>query len=270
MISALAVSLVLYLLPGRYAYPVTGRIASASANITAFFQAEPGDGESEPVVEQLRKELVLARQELAAARNEIHLLQKELESVSGVKKAARPEFASIIPARVILRRDASNFRRTVLVNRGSEDGVRPGMPVLWGCQSSEDGRFDACVVGTVNTVGPSASRVLLASDPYFRVPARILESRDRVIVEGKSPSAHPMRLKHVGIDTRVSVGDTIITSGSLGIFPPGLLIGTVVEVEGRDYAGETQVSLASLVDLDELESLVIVELAAPEIQEDDR
>lgn len=154
------------------------------------------------------------------------------------------------------------------MNRGSKDGVRPGLPVLWGSEDAQGGTLRACVVGTVDTVGPSACRVLLASDPGFRAPARMLRSRQRVVVEGKSAGLLPMRLKHIDTDTHINTGDLVVTSGSLGLFPPGIPIGTVAKVEGRQFSGELEVALSSPVNLDELESVIIVELIIPQVQEE--
>jgi cell shape-determining protein MreC len=98
----------------------------------------------------------------------------------------------------------------------------------------------------------------------------MLESRDRVIVEGKAAGVHAMRLKHVGTGARINVGDSVLTSGSLGLFPPGFLIGTVAKVEGREYAGKLEISVSSPVELAELESVIIVEMAAPEVPEENK
>jgi rod shape-determining protein MreC len=98
----------------------------------------------------------------------------------------------------------------------------------------------------------------------------MLETRDRVIVEGKSAGAYPMRLKHIDTGVQIESGDIVVTSGTLGLFPPGLLIGTVAKIEGREYADELEISIASPVDLDELESVIIVEPALPEVPEDSK
>jgi rod shape-determining protein MreC len=143
------------------------------------------------------------------------------------------------------------------------------MPVLWGF-TQKDGTVCACVVGIVEAVGPHASRVLLANDPGFRIAGRMLDGRERVIVEGKGAAAAPMRLKHVPEDAEIEVGDNVLTSGRLGIFPPGVLVGAVAKVEGSRYAGELEISIITPVDLDDLESVVIVELEKPQVQEDGR
>lgn len=264
-IAMLGFSLALYLMPGKFAFPVTGRIASACANIAAVFQAEPPEEEKIPAVQKIKRELALTQQELTAAKDELYLLRQEIGSITAVKASSRTQFARIIPARVVLYKDASNFRRTILVNRGSADGVRPGLPVLWGIGSDSENKLRACLIGTVDAVGPHACRILLAGDPAFRVPGRMLKTRDRFVVEGKSTGPYPWRLKHADSDTQIDTGDIVITSGSLGLYPPGFLIGTVAEVEGREYAGEMEITLSSPVDLDKLESVIIVEMAVPDV-----
>ncbi len=266
LIALLGFSLALYLLPARFGYPVTGRVVSATANVSAFFNPPSPEEEVAPAVEQLRTELAITTSELSAARNETYLLRRELDGVAAVRSQSPHRLSKIIPARVVMRRDASNFRRTALVNRGSAHGIVPGMPVLWSFRQ-KDGSISACVAGIIEAVGPNASRVLLASDPGFRIAGRMLDGRERVIVEGKAAAAAPMRLKHVPEDAEIEVGDCILASGRLGIFPPGILIGTVAKIEGSRYAGEQEISVISPVDLDDLESVIIVEMEVPEVPE---
>jgi cell shape-determining protein MreC len=52
------------------------------------------------------------------------------------------------------------------------------------------------------------------------------------------------------------------------MFPPGILIGTVANIEGSSYAGEQEISVVSPVELDDLESVVIVGLEEPEVPGD--
>lgn len=271
IILAFGFSAVLYLLPGHFAHPVTGRIASASANIAASFQSEqPDEKKSTPIIEQLRRELIRSNQELTSLKNELYLVRKELERITGIKQDVSVKLSKIIPARIILRRDASNFRRTVLVNRGSNDGVVSGLIALWGNTNENDNDMMTCVVGIVDTVGPNASRILLASDAGFRVPARMFKSRKRVMVEGSSAGPFPMRLKHIAARENFTLGESVITSGSLGLYPPGILIGKISNLENIEYAGQTEVYLSSPVDLDELESVIIVEVETPEASENDK
>ena len=263
------VSIILYVLPARCSQTITGRVASATANVTALFLPENEKEAAGTLVEHLSKELALARQELAACRNELHILGKELESISGIASSNLP-LARMIPARVVLRRDASNFRRTILVNAGSLHGVRPGLPVLWGRVNSSDTAIHACLVGMVDTVGPRASRVLLVSDAGLRIPAVMLESREKVIVEGCTSGSYPMRVRRLSSRAALKRADMVVTSGTLGIFPQGILIGMVAQVQTPEFAPEMEVRLSCPVNLDDLEAVTIVELAAAQPQGEDR
>lgn len=112
------------------------------------------------------------------------------------------------------------FVRSVLINAGAHDGLSRGQAVVTG-----DG-----LVGRITDVGDSASRVLLLTDLNSRIPVVIEETRERAILAGDN-SERPT-LAYLPPDARISSGQRVVTSGSGGVLPPGLPIGTVIV--GRD------------------------------------
>ncbi|RIL08490.1 MAG: rod shape-determining protein MreC, partial [Proteobacteria bacterium] len=109
--------------------------------------------------------------------------------------------------------DSTNWVRAITVSRGSEDGVRIGMPVIQG----------NAVVGQVIAAGPRSARVLLITDHSSGIDGLVQSSRVRGTVEGSGSG--DCQLNYVLSDEDVSVGDRVITSGMDGIYPKGLLIG---------------------------------------------
>lgn len=109
------------------------------------------------------------------------------------------------------------FARARLVNLGSQDGVRPGNPVL-----SEHG-----LVGRIGGVTQQASRMVLVTDVSSRIPVMIERTDARAILSGDA-SRNP-RLDYVrGIDV-IKEGDRVITSGDGGGIPRGLPVGIVAK-----------------------------------------
>lgn len=113
------------------------------------------------------------------------------------------------------------FVRTMLLDAGARDGVRKGQAVV-----TEHG-----LVGRIVDAGQRAGRVLLLTDLNSRIPVLVEHSRQRAILAGDN-SGQP-RLEYLMAAAQLTPGDRIVTSGDGGLFPPGLLVGTVVGAGDR-------------------------------------
>ena len=132
------------------------------------------------------------------------------------------------------------------MNRGTSHGIRVGMAVV----------HPRGVVGQVVAVSPNFSHVLLLTDHSSGVDVMTQDSRARGVVEGIG--ADHCELRYVSKQTPVRVGDTVLTSGMDGVFPKGLLVGSVskVAVETGTLLQNIEVKVA--VDLDKLEEVLVV------------
>ncbi len=126
---------------------------------------------------------------------------------------------TIAAARVVSDSE-SPFFKSVLINRGSRDGIQNGHAVI-----NEDG-----IVGRTINVGNGSSRVLLATDINSRIPVKLASSGINMILEGNN-SPYP-RLSFLPIGENLAVGDLILTSGYGMVFPPDLPAGQVVDISG--------------------------------------
>ena len=127
----------------------------------------------------------------------------------------------VIPAEV-LAEEPNRRRFSVLIDKGSGDGVKRNMPVvnIYG------------LVGKVVEASFSTAVVQLMLDPDFRASAQDQKTRVCGIIKPRSDSH--LRLDNVPLREEVRNGDRIITSGLGGIFPPGIRIGVVTAVESED------------------------------------
>jgi rod shape-determining protein MreC len=122
----------------------------------------------------------------------------------------------------VLADSGSPFRRSVLINVGARDGILDGWATMDGLG----------LVGRVSGVGERTSRVLLVTDSNSRLPVTIQPSGQQALLMGDN-SQTPL-LDFIEAREDVSPGDRIVTSGDGGLFPPGLLVGQVVETtDGR-------------------------------------
>lgn len=130
--------------------------------------------------------------------------------------------ASFITGRVI-GDSGGAFLRSALVNVGARDGVRKGAAAV-------DGNG---LLGRVALVGDRSARILLVTDLNSRIPVLVGETRQRAILAGDNTDQPD--LKYLPIESGVSGGDLVVTSGHGGAFPAGLPVGVVVVTQGGEY-----------------------------------
>ncbi len=154
----------------------------------------------------------------------------------------------LVPAEVITR-DSSTWWRTVTINRGKQDRIESDMPVV----------TDEGLVGKTTTVSENIAIVLLVSDENCRVAANVEGTREQGIVTGERVAggvAPLLNLNFLSKQANLQPGQKAYTSGVGGVFPPGLLLGTVKEFRVRELDGQAQLTPA--VDLTKLEDVFVV------------
>ncbi|MDB5790342.1 MAG: rod shape-determining protein MreC [Massilia sp.] len=110
--------------------------------------------------------------------------------------------------------------RRIVLDRGTRNGVQPGLPVI----------DNAGVIGQVTRVFPFTSEVTLLTDKDQAIPVQVLRSGLRSIAYGRGRSGL-LDLRFVAPDADIQVGDVIVTSGLDGMYPAGLAVAKVTQVE---------------------------------------
>lgn len=116
---------------------------------------------------------------------------------------------------------ADSWSSTVTIDKGSADGVSPGMPV-----TSSSG-----VIGQVISCGANQATVRLLLDENSSISAMVQSSRAQGMLTGSATGEVTLRL--VRTNQNVAIGDVVITSGLGGVFPKGLPLGQVTSVENN-------------------------------------
>ncbi len=194
------------------------------------------------------RELAIANKELRATNLMLRELEEENQRLR--KSLGYRERASfrLVPARIIAR-DASTWWNTMKIDRGFEDGLDVDMPVI-----TEEG-----LVGKTITVARNASTVLLISDEMCRVAVNIEGSRDQGIVSGErsSQTGSPViGLRFLPKMAGLQPGQKVYSSGVGGVYPPGLLVGSVKEFKVREL--DSYATIDPAVDLTTLEDVFVV------------
>lgn len=186
------------------------------------------------IIEEQNTRLIRDREAVLANER----LQRLLELKGGLQGAS-------IAANVI-GEDATPWFRTVIIDRGSVDGVREGMPVV----------AAAGVVGRVVRVADNSSRLLLLTDHASAMAATVQRSCARGVVVGKAGGLCSLEFSQRGED--VKVGDVVVTSGIGGVFPKGLPIGEVTMVKKGEYGIFQSVDLRPYVAMSRLEHVLVL------------
>ena len=210
----------------RVASRVTGRI---SASWQSYVELIGVEGENAILRERLR-----SVEQRATRNRELELMNRRLKRLLALQR----DLPTRALAAEVAARDATVWFQSLTLNRGENDGVAPGMPVL-----APEG-----VVGVISSTSPHASKVLLLSDPNSGVDVLVQRTRVRGIVSGLLERGAV--LKYVKRTEDVRVGDAVIASGLDGIFPKGMPIGRVTRVSRKDrglfiYAEVTPAANAS-------------------------
>jgi rod shape-determining protein MreC len=182
---------------------------------------------------QLRSEL----EDLAEIRLANERLHRLLEFRQSIDLPA-------LPAQVI-GEDASSWFRTVVIDKGSEHGLREGLPVV--VAEGAVGRIIRCSLWE--------SRVLLITDASSAVASLVQKSRTRGIARGQGET---ISLDFALRRELVEVGDKIITSGTGGVFPKGLTIGRVARVVKNEHGLFQEVTVVPAVDFSRLEEVLVL------------
>jgi rod shape-determining protein MreC len=168
---------------------------------------------------KLRRELAAAKIRLVEAQ----AIAEENRRLKALLQLAGEDSKPVVHTRMASS-SASSTRRFAIIAAGARDGVEIGMPV----------RAPSGLIGRVLEVGAISSRVLLLTDTASVVPARRAQDGLPVFVEGRGDGTVQLRLINLGINP-VRKGDVFVTSGSGGLYQPGMAIAVAARLT-RDGA----------------------------------
>lgn len=177
------------------------------ASIAGYFNAGRQNAE-------LREEMEIARIRLAEAEA-VKAENRRLKGLLGLRDdAVKP----VAVARLV-GSTATSARRHAYLSAGTNQGVRPGMPVM-----SERG-----VIGRVLETGRGSARVLLLTDSESVLPVRRAKDNIIAFAEGRGDGLLRIRLVNLGVNP-LKVGDMMVTSGAGGYYRPGVAVAVISEV----------------------------------------
>jgi len=257
LVVLVAVALVLSPSQGRQAQSIGSRlIAPVQLGVSGFVDQVSDFVSTVQRINQLADENRRYAEQVDRLQSEIVRLQEvqqeneDLRNLLGLRQR-NPEM-QLLPVRVI-GRDPSPFVQSIMIDRGTNDGVRQDLAVVtW-----------RGLVGRVIQANPTSSKVLLLTDVNSSVSARVQDPNSRATGVVRGTSDGGLLLEHVPQQDTLQTGQLVITSGLGGIYPEGLVVGTIVRVQRKDVDVFQEAVVEPAVDMNKLERLYV--MAAPVI-----
>ena len=190
-----------------------------------------GVGDYFSTVSSLEKQVRdLKRQQIQAAQS---LQQAQLQSQENAQLRRLMDARERVPVKSLLAEvlyDARDINsRKIILDRGTNQGLMLGLPVI----------DNQGVVGQVTRVFPFTSEVTLLTDKDQAIPVQLLRNGLRSVAYGRGKPGN-MELRFTAPNADIQVGDIVVTSGLDGIYPAGLAVARVTQVEnsaGGSFGG---------------------------------
>jgi rod shape-determining protein MreC len=193
------------------------------------------NAELENEVSRLQTQIIELQQQLA-----------ETKVLSALVDFARANPENRYQAAAVIARDPSPFLHYLIINRGSDDGLRRGMPVV-----TQHG-----LVGRVAAVTAGASRIQMITDPGSTVNIRLEPSGSQAALHGSLTS--DITLDMIPQELNIQPGDLVLTSGLGGSYPSNILVGQVSGIRSQDQDIFQRATLQPVVDFSQIDIVLVI------------
>jgi len=239
---------------GGYLTPVTRLLLRPAVDIQTWIasgsQAVRALVSSPQDLTRLRQENIQLRGENAQLKGQIVDLQQQLSEANilsalvGYARSSNPENRYL--AAKVIGYDTSPFLRFIIIDKGSDHGLRRGMPVV-----TEQG-----LVGRVSAITSLAARVQLITDSASRVNVRLQSSDSQAVLAGSLTGEISLDL--IPQEANIQPGETVVTSGLGGGYPGNIIVGQVTGSRSLEQELFQSAGVQSAVDFSQLEIVLVI------------
>lgn len=228
---------------------VVGPLNSLQSWVSLQFQGLEDFFTASQDIRDLRQENTQLEAENARLQAQIIDLQQQLvefEILSALLEFARANPDHQYLGASVIGRDPSPFLNYIIINRGSDDGLRRGMPVV-----TQNG-----LAGRIHQVTAKGARISLITDPATRINVRIEPSRSSAVLTGSITG--DITLEQIPQDAEVSPGNLVLTSGLGGNYPANIIVGQVTSVRSRENALFQTASVQPVTNFSDLDIVLVI------------
>jgi rod shape-determining protein MreC len=233
--------------------PLQRAVSTVTDPVADFFEGLVHLPTLQDEVERLRTE----NEDLRTRNQEQTFLEQQAEQLQdllGLKQSLAPQTV----AAVVIGNGLSNFRWTITIDKGSNEGIEVDMPVITGSEEAPR------LVGKVVRVSPISAEVQMIIDRDAAVAGKLSVSGETGLVEGQGDDDLRMTLVEPG--TLIEGNETVVTqgyevSGERGLYPPGIIIGTVSRTVPGASDLQEFVNVRPAVDFAALEFVLVLKTA---------
>ena len=224
--------------------PLTGGSDSVTSPVTnawrSFSEFEDLENENARLTEELAALQGDAVRASAAEESLRELLEElEIDFVGGADRLVGQ----------VIDRPGNFASYSIEIDRGSDDGVRRGMPVV----------TSAGLVGTVSEVQANFSQVRLLHQPEVKIGIRVVGTGEVALAEGQGIGEDLIITQGITDETSIEEGDAVVTSGIEGsVYPPDLAVGVISNVEFDTRLLEQSISVRPVADLENLRFVTVI------------
>ena len=224
--------------------------------VTQTYHSIRSGMEEKATIAELNEEIAILTErnkQLEATVSQMSELQKENERLLGLLGVTEttPEVDYI--AASVTAKEAGGWFATFTVNKGSRDGVKKNDPVL----------NDSGLIGRVMNVTDHTATVITIIDSRSAVAGMVERTRDNGICHGSlyvNDNDNLLLMNYLPAGSELNTGDRVITSGLDGVYPKGLLIGTVRSISRQTGEDDRYVVLTPAVDFQHIEDVLIMSM----------
>jgi len=194
------------------------------------------------------KSLQQANSELEQQLREFEIIKNENEQLKQQLNLAEKygEFTTIPGS--IISRDISNYSKTLVINVGSENGIKEKMTVI----------ADEGLVGYVVSTTDKTAKIQTIIDSASNTSCLASSTRDTMICKGTIENKPQLSASNIATDARIIQGDSVETSGLGGIYVKGIHVGKIKKVNAGSNKTDSYAIIETSVDFEKLETVLVI------------
>lgn len=196
-------------------------------------------------VSRENERLLLELDRLSKTNNDLLEKNKYFERIEKLVGNIDENKTSIITAKVI-GRDATQWSKMVFIDKGRDHQIKENLPVI----------TNAGIIGHIIHTSSKVSKVLLITDSRSAVDSLFQETRETGVTVGTGQDVCEMKFVPIAAD--VNIGDKVVSSGLGGVFPKGLIVGSVIDIVKKKQELFQSITVAPSANLSQIEEVVIV------------